>query len=175
MMIIILNPFNFYLLTWISATKIITSYQNAKKIENPCSKYVHTLKIMIICVARKLINFPVRDKFATKIEFEIIFRLLRCAHSLVHRHRLATSMCYHRPITCSVILYHTNTATEKTWIVWNQMNLNIQPDQVLYFLSWWMKVLLHMLLSIFSGACLSLVWNIILIMNWGCITIWCQD
>ena len=72
-MIIILNPFIFYLLTWISATKIITSYQNAKKIENPCSKYVHTLKIMIICVARKLINFPVRDKFATKIEFEIIF------------------------------------------------------------------------------------------------------
>ena len=117
-MIIILNPFIFYLLTWISATKIITSYQNAKKIENPCSKYVHTLKIMIICVARKLINFPVRDKFATKIEFEIIFRLLRCAHSLVHRHRLASSMCSTtRPITCSVILCNTNTATENTGIV----------------------------------------------------------
>ena len=80
-MIIILNPFIFYLLTWISATKIITSYQNAKKIENPCSKYVHTLKIMIIFVARDLINFPVRDKFATKIEFEIIFRFAP-AHSL---------------------------------------------------------------------------------------------
>ena len=134
-MIIILNPFIFYLLTWISATKIITSYQNAKKIENPCSKYVHTLKIMIICVARKLINFPVRDKFATKIEFEIIFRLLRCAHSLVHRHRLASSMCYNPTYHMFRDLIQHKHSDRENMNSLKPNELNIQPDQLLYFLS----------------------------------------